>query len=477
MAYINRNKIPAILRKGDKGDNGDSAFIRYSANSDGTGMTEERSEGQNYIGFATGQTAPTDKSGYTWLYLASEKEMSGKVDKLDPLPNYRGVYTVDSNGNIELIPSTSTAEPYSFVTRSGNGNANIAYPTEDEHIANKKYVDDGLSIKLNLEKTVTDKSQVYVKRSDGIQQMLDLSSGAERFSVVFVGANGRYSAQYPINAGDVANKQYVDEEIAKFDFIKIASSLDAVTNPLPNKIYLIPNGTSDNQNLFDEWIFVNDKWEWITTKEVEVDLTPYVKKDEVDEFLALPLKTGVGVNSLAQKTEEGKENAASGEASTVFGLLTEAEGKASTAIGIGTRAIQEAQFASGKYNAENPDALLMVGNGTSGKRSNAFEVISKNGVSSIKVGNTEISEEQLNKLLDLLEPKTIKFTYNGDEFYAYDGMTWREFCESSLNHDIGFGISGAGKLLDWNGMDIGLNGTIVNPDDVIIEDGSYEEYI
>lgn len=66
MAYINRNKIPAILRKGDKGDN---AFIRYSANADGTDFTEEWSEGQSYIGFATGQTAPTDKSGYEWVAL------------------------------------------------------------------------------------------------------------------------------------------------------------------------------------------------------------------------------------------------------------------------------------------------------------------------------------------------------------------------------------------------------------------------
>jgi hypothetical protein len=46
-----------------------SAFIRYSANADGTDFTEQWSNGQNYIGFATGQTAPTDKSKYTWILL------------------------------------------------------------------------------------------------------------------------------------------------------------------------------------------------------------------------------------------------------------------------------------------------------------------------------------------------------------------------------------------------------------------------
>lgn len=72
MAYVNKNKTLPILRKGDKGDkgdNGDSAFIRYSANADGTDFTEEWSEGQAYIGFATGQTAPTDKNDYEWVSL------------------------------------------------------------------------------------------------------------------------------------------------------------------------------------------------------------------------------------------------------------------------------------------------------------------------------------------------------------------------------------------------------------------------
>ena len=52
--------------------NGDNAFIRYSASADGTDFTEEWSQGQNYVGFATGQSAPTDKSGYEWLLFKGE---------------------------------------------------------------------------------------------------------------------------------------------------------------------------------------------------------------------------------------------------------------------------------------------------------------------------------------------------------------------------------------------------------------------
>lgn len=63
MAIYNGKEI---LLAGLKGD---SCFIRYSANADGTDFTETKSEGQNYIGIASGPTAPTDKSGYAWYLL------------------------------------------------------------------------------------------------------------------------------------------------------------------------------------------------------------------------------------------------------------------------------------------------------------------------------------------------------------------------------------------------------------------------
>lgn len=61
-----------------KAEDGDSAFIRYSANADGADFTEKPVSGQSYIGFATGKTAPTDKSGYQWFYLGAP-EYDGTV--------------------------------------------------------------------------------------------------------------------------------------------------------------------------------------------------------------------------------------------------------------------------------------------------------------------------------------------------------------------------------------------------------------
>ena len=60
--FICNDDAPTIY-----GAPGDSAFIRYSAYSDGTDFVDEWSAGLNYMGFTTGQIAPTDKNAYTWV--------------------------------------------------------------------------------------------------------------------------------------------------------------------------------------------------------------------------------------------------------------------------------------------------------------------------------------------------------------------------------------------------------------------------
>lgn len=72
-----------------RGENGDSVFIRYSANADGTDFTEQWSGDEAYIGIATGQTAPTDKSGYVWCKFigdgagGSSEEIESRLTALE----------------------------------------------------------------------------------------------------------------------------------------------------------------------------------------------------------------------------------------------------------------------------------------------------------------------------------------------------------------------------------------------------------
>lgn len=72
-------------------------------------------------------------------------------------------------------------------------------------------------------------------------------------------------------------KEYTDVEIATFDFIKIVESLGETG--VPNSLYLVPKKDSKDNDLFDEYIWASDKWEFITTR--QIDLSPYVKREEI----------------------------------------------------------------------------------------------------------------------------------------------------------------------------------------------------
>ena len=96
----------------------------------------------------------------------------------------------------------------------------------------------------------------------------------------------------------VATKGYVDSELATFDFIKVVNVLPE--SGLPNKIYLVPRAEAGENNLFDEYIWVNDSWEFITTKTVEVDLTDYATKDEVTSEIGNSLSEYVKNTDIAK---------------------------------------------------------------------------------------------------------------------------------------------------------------------------------
>lgn len=80
--------------------------------------------------------------------------------------------------------------------------------------------------------------------------------------------------------GDYATKDYVEQEIANFDFIKIVTKLPETG--LVNRTYFVPKTDTETNDLYDEYMWVDDKWELIGTKQIEVDLTDYADKKYVD---------------------------------------------------------------------------------------------------------------------------------------------------------------------------------------------------
>lgn len=82
-----------------------------------------------------------------------------------------------------------------------------------------------------------------------------------------------------------ATEEYVEKEIATFDFIKIVDELPETG--LENRLYLVPKNDTQTQDLFDEYVWINNQWEWITTKQLEVDLTEYAKKSDIPDNLEI----------------------------------------------------------------------------------------------------------------------------------------------------------------------------------------------
>lgn len=110
-------------------------------------------------------------------------------------------------------------------------------------------------------------------------------------------------------------KAYTDNEIATFDLIKVVYTLP--TTGLPNRIYFVPKTDTQTQDLFDEYVWVNDAWEWITTKQIEVDLTEYLKKNELPIIATQQVVTNFWSGTQAEYDALGSYD------TTTFYMITE----------------------------------------------------------------------------------------------------------------------------------------------------------
>jgi hypothetical protein len=102
------------------------------------------------------------------------------------------------------------------------------------------------------------------------------------------------------------------------------------------------------------------------------------------------VSTSMGTQTTASgdySTAMGYYTTASGEVSTSMGDNTIASGEVSTAMGYRTIASSYASTAMGAYNVNNPNAIFMVGNGTSGNRLNAFTIRRDNNYVGIGTDN------------------------------------------------------------------------------------------
>lgn len=231
-----------------------------------------------------------------------------------------------------------------------------------------------------------------------------------------------------LNAKMDADKAYTKEEIntmigalssLKISVLQEGEDLPAVGST--DTIYLKKKTTSQTQNAYDEYIYLeNGTYEKIG--DTEIDLTTYLKTTDADTKYAKLEKysdttinigrksgTTVGKKSIAEgydtiasghySTAEGYNTTASGQSSHAEGNGTIASGTFSHAEGAGPEALGSAshaegystiasgeishaegycttangenQHVQGKYNIEDTTSAHIVGNGSSSARSNA----------------------------------------------------------------------------------------------------------
>lgn len=87
-----------------------------------------------------------------------------------------------------------------------------------------------------------------------------------------------------LSALDTKVAEHIELAAGTYLEVEVVDSLDSVTEPKTNKLYLVPN-TGKGNNVKDEYIYTNGVWELIGT--TEVDLTPYAKTADVNASLAL----------------------------------------------------------------------------------------------------------------------------------------------------------------------------------------------
>lgn len=123
-----------------------------------------------------------------------------------------------------------------------------------------------------------------------------------------------------------------------------------------NKIFLVPKESEEESDVYDEYIWVNDKWEPIGSSKITVDLSDYLKKDEASK--------------LYQPKEDSGDPYVKESALTDFAKITEVDGKKVVALPesvqlMGT--IGEAIYALAaiqKYAQEEGADLIQVEIGT-----------------------------------------------------------------------------------------------------------------
>ena len=274
--------------KGDKGEKGEKGDTGAQGIQGPQGL--QGVQGPKGDTGATGPQGPKGDTGDTGATGAKgETGLQGpKGDKGDVGPEgpqgVQGETGETGNGikNVELLTTNGKIKTYrinftdgthfDYEVRDGNDGEGTGlgdmmkttYDTNNNGIVDNAEKVNGFTVNANVPSdakftdTVYDDTNIKETLNNKVEKVtgksLVLDTEIERLAGVTNYNDAEIRKQISDTLTDA--KKYTDEEIAKFDFIQVVDALP--TTGLPNKIYFVPKTDTQTQDLFDEYVWVNN---------------------------------------------------------------------------------------------------------------------------------------------------------------------------------------------------------------------------
>mgnify|MGYP007011005029 CR=1 FL=1 len=200
----------------------------------------------------------------------------------------------DKRDIVDQIPNASPSQRGLMRVPNGcgiivdsNGDATVNYPVTDIKSTNDdirvvKHIGDSTDGQFDL----TFNAEKFAQKSELPTKTSELQNDSNFVSDEnYIHTDNNFTNEEKTKLGnDVATKDYVEQEIATFDFIKIVEALPE--QGLPNRTYFVPKTDQQTNDLYDEYMWVNNKWEFVGTRQIEVDLTNYALKSELPQKIS-----------------------------------------------------------------------------------------------------------------------------------------------------------------------------------------------
>lgn len=366
-----------------------------------------------------------------WIRLASD-DLAKKLDAVTVSSDLPQAYVKDRTGSQTMMDITRAVMAQSIMQRDGYGRSKIASPSENDDIANKKYVDDKVSeinainqneldSKLDKVSDNTSKPLAYAVIA-GSQSMVTLTDSLDADTVMMRDAYGRVEVANPVSPTQATNKNYVDNKLAtKLDksggtvtgnltvggnfTVKGSNTIvDSTTLKVSDKV--IEVAKDNTVPLTSPAGLVVPKYDGANYGALVYDSTgtAYVGDVVLDEDGNIntdmsnlqPLTTRGGdlydgvipmwsesdktlnhspLSAILENISVQQEDcSASGYRSFAIGSYTQASGQSSFALGDNTIANGDYQCVAGKYNVANTTSVRITGGGTSTVRNNIEEL-------------------------------------------------------------------------------------------------------